>query len=119
MTIITKTALAAFALFTTSTTGIATAGNAGASLPACVDHVVAACNENSNHPEACADAGISACEELHGTGESAANLPSIRIFELANGRYRVVLEGKPRPARFEYEAPGRGPTPTPTGRPAR
>ncbi|MAM63005.1 hypothetical protein [Maritimibacter sp. UBA3975] len=97
MTIINKTAIAAFALITSATGGSALAGNAGESMPACINHVVNACNENSNHPEACTEAGLSACEELHGLSEQTA-LPKIKIFEAPNGTYRVVIgDGPSRP----------------------
>ena len=53
-------------------------GNAGASLQACIDHVVEACN-TTRRPAMCADQGTKACEKLHskkspGSGQSGADL---------------------------------------------
>ena len=73
------------------------AGNAGQSLPACIDHVINACNENSAHPEDCTEAGMNACEELH----QAAFVPmddfQVKIQELSDGKYKVTLREQSRP----------------------
>lgn len=103
MTRFTKTTLTACLLFGGATA--LQAGNAGDSLPACVDHVVAACNEHSNHPQACTEAGLDACEELHGTSSQAAPIDQILIQQRPGGRYRVVLNGRPVPGALP-ELPG-------------
>lgn len=62
----TKTLLATMLLLgVTGANGAALAGNAGASLGACVDHVVETCNANAKRPALCAKGGIKACETLH------------------------------------------------------
>jgi len=85
----------------TGLTGLAAtgafAGNAGQSLPACINHVINACNENSAHPDACSEAGINACEEYH----QAAHVPlddfQVKIQEFGNGEYKVSLSNQSRP----------------------
>lgn len=56
------------------------AGNAGAGLGACYDHVISACNQNSKHPQACASSGMDACDELH-SAKDQASLGSIKMYK--------------------------------------
>ena len=81
----------------------AQAGNACASLPACYNHVINACN-GTNHPENCAEAGMNACDEYHGAkNQSSAGQPlNIRMVSAANGKYRAILE-KGAPARASVQ----------------
>jgi hypothetical protein len=78
------------------------AGNAGASLGDCYNHVINACNINSAHPQDCAEAGMNACDEYH-----AANLPledlKISIRPVGNGKYKASFPNKPKPARETHE----------------
>lgn len=68
-------------------TAIAPAAQAGvgSSLGSCYNHVISACNQSSNHPEACATAGMDACDELF---EAKASLPP-------GGRLKILM----RPSR--------------------
>ena len=61
--------LAALAL---ATLAPAAQAGVGSSLGSCYNHVISACNESSNHPQACANAGMDACDELF---EAKASLP--------------------------------------------
>ena len=73
------------------------AGNAGASLGECYNHVISACNQ-TNHPESCSEAGMDACDELHAT---AVPMPGtqIKIFDRGNGKFkaRLIPQQTPRP----------------------
>ncbi len=69
-------ALAAAAIIAV-TAPAAFAGNAGASLPACYDHVITACNK-TNHPQSCAKSGMDACDKLH-SGNSSNNSGQIGL----------------------------------------
>lgn len=61
--------LAALAL---ATLAPAAQAGVGSSLGSCYNHVISACNNSSNHPQACANAGMDACDELF---EAKASLP--------------------------------------------
>jgi hypothetical protein len=61
--------LAALAL---ATLAPAAQAGVGSSLGSCYNHVISACNQSSNHPQACATAGMDACDELF---EAKASLP--------------------------------------------
>lgn len=88
--------------FTTLAATSALAGNAGASLPACINHVIDACNENSAYPGACAESGITACEEYHAATTVPLNDFQVKIQELSKGKYKVTLPGATTPkARFQ------------------
>ncbi|MEZ5910999.1 MAG: hypothetical protein R3D84_01245 [Paracoccaceae bacterium] len=60
----TKPIILALTTALTLTSAPAFAG-AGDSLGACYNHVISSCNQNSNHPQACAEAGMDACDDLH------------------------------------------------------
>ena len=63
-----KKYLAITAVFATMAGGAhpALAGNAGASMSACIKHVVETCNANSKRPHLCVKGGLKGCEQLHG-----------------------------------------------------
>jgi hypothetical protein len=58
--------------------GAASAGNAGASLGDCYNHVISACNQ-TNHPVSCSESGMDACDELHSASIAPGAIASIRI----------------------------------------
>ncbi len=75
------------------------AGNAGASLPDCYNHVIAACNGTA-HPDSCAQAGMDACDDYHSANGAMGELERIRIIVGGgdNPTYRAVLQTQfPRP----------------------
>ena len=89
-----RTLTAAALTLTALTAAPGFAGNAGASLGACYNHVISACNANSNHPEACATSGMDACDELHGAS-AAIQEQGIKMFKApVPGGYRFVLAGQ-------------------------
>lgn len=67
------------------------AGNAGASLGACYNHVISACNQ-TNHPESCASAGMDACDDYHATHAATPGL-GIKIMDLGGGRFKAKFVG--------------------------
>lgn len=79
-----------------ATATAAQAGNAGDGLGACYNHVISACNQNSNHPVPCSEAGMDACDDLHGANAQPAG--GIKAFKTPGTR-----EGM----RFRVEATGR------------
>ncbi len=81
------------------TANTAFAGNAGASLGDCYNHVISACNQNSNHPVPCAESGMNACDELF----EARMQDSAKI--------RLILVGD-EPPRFAYSLIPTRPRPT-------
>ena len=96
MKAITFTAAAAFAALTLAPT-FAAAGNAGASLGACYNHVISACNQ-TNHPQECANSGMDACDEYHNASIQLDPIDKIKLLKGPGKKYRVILN--PRPARF-------------------
>ena len=72
MKTLTLAALALATLATLAPAAPAAQAGVGSSLGSCYNHVISACNENSNHPQACATAGMDACDELF---EAKASLP--------------------------------------------
>lgn len=85
-------AITAFAALTTLTTlsQPVMAGNAGASLGDCYNHVISACNQ-TNHPQSCAGAGMDACDEYHAM--STSQDLKIKIKSLGGGKYKATLMG--------------------------
>ncbi len=75
---------AAAAALIAVTVPAAFAGNAGASLPACYNHVIDACNKTS-HPQSCAKNGMDACDKLH-SGKSSSNSGVTGLRLRGNGR---------------------------------
>ncbi len=75
------------------------AGNAGASLPDCYNHVITACNGTA-HPDSCAEAGMNACDDYHAANGAMGALDRIRILVGGGDRptYRAILQTEfPRP----------------------
>jgi hypothetical protein len=77
------------------------AGNAGASLGDCYNHVISACNA-TNHPVSCSEAGMDACDGLHSSNARVGVLHQIRILQRTtrdgSARYRVeILADDPIP----------------------
>jgi hypothetical protein len=118
-----RAAVVAVGLATLSATN-AHAGNAGASLPACYDHVITACNQTA-HPVPCSEAGMDACDDYHSSNGAMGALDRIRILVGPGDTpsYRAVLETeRPRPQRptgggDDGDRPDpmpTDPTPTPT-----
>jgi len=70
---------AAAAAIITVTAPAAFAGNAGASLPACYNHVINACND-TNHPESCTESGMNACDEYHSANATVGD-QTLKMFK--------------------------------------
>ena len=65
------------------------AGNAGASLGECYNHVISACNQ-TNHPIPCAESGMDACDEVHASAIPQGGL-KIKLINLGKGRYKAKV----------------------------
>ncbi|KMW58998.1 hypothetical protein AIOL_003979 [Candidatus Rhodobacter oscarellae] len=66
------------------------AGNAGASLPDCYNHVINACN-GTNHPEACSESGMNACDEYHNANAANGVGAKLKLLSNGNGRFKVKI----------------------------
>ena len=76
------------------------AGNAGASLGDCYNHVISACNQ-TNHPIPCSESGMNACDEVHASAIPQGGL-KIKLINLGKGRYKakfVPLRPTAKPAK--------------------
>ena len=65
------------------------AGNAGASLGDCYNHVISACNQ-TNHPISCSESGMNACDEVHASAIPQGGL-KIKLINLGKGRYKAKV----------------------------
>ena len=79
----------AAAMFTLSIASAAQAGNAGASLGDCYNHVISACNQ-TNHPIECSESGMDACDEHH-TSAAVGPIDRIKLLRLPGNDYRVIF----------------------------
>ena len=87
MTRITLIAAAFASLTLTAPASIA--GNAGASLGDCYNHVISACNQ-TNHPISCSESGMNACDEVHASAIPQGGL-KIKLINLGKGRYKAKV----------------------------
>ena len=87
----TRATLIAAAFATLTLTAPASfAGNAGASLGDCYNHVISACNQ-TNHPISCSESGMNACDEVHASAIPQGGL-KIKLINLGKGRYKAKFD---------------------------
>ena len=96
----------AAAMFTLSIASVAHAGNAGASLGDCYNHVISACNQ-TNHPIECSESGMDACDEHHASA-AVGPIDRIKLLRLPGNYYRVIFNPISTTAEQDDDDQGRG-----------